>query len=85
MNPNHVPRVPTTPIRRSKWEHLAEIDRRFGRRRAELHAATEAHANTAQPQLIAPDVAQAAPSLWWGVALAAVAVACAIAFSIVAQ
>lgn len=95
INPNHVPRAPVPPHRRSKWESLAEIDRRFGRRSAELREAREAQiAHATEPAPIPQDVdvvtgttaPEDAPlSAWWGVALAAVAAACALAFSIVAQ
>lgn len=77
-------------MKKSKWETLAEIDRRFGRRSAELHAARVAHDSgrtdtraSVATHSTAPE--NSAPSLWLGVALFAIAAACAVAFSVVAQ
>lgn len=66
---------------KSKWEALAEMDRRFSRRSAELRAARAAH------EAMAPETApEIAPlSAWWGVALIILAAACAGAFAVVAQ
>ena len=91
LDPNHIPRAPEVRRKKSKWEALNELDARATRRRAELRAASEAHEAVAAPSTPDVDVvtgttAPDAPlSAWWGVALAALAAVCALAFAIVAQ
>ena len=72
---------------KSKWESLVEIDRRFGRRSAELRAARTAQEAAVDVDMVAPPIAPipAPPSAWWGVALVALAILCAVAFSLCGQ